>query len=753
MTNRSAHNVVLTPELTACVDGRVSADQDWIASEVVHAALRFQRHESRVDHAGQNFLLRLDERLRGVNDPRQAMNETASMLGAHLEADRVGFAWIEEDDEQYVVEAEWTVADMPSRLGRRRLSDFGVPFVAALRQGRTVAFGDALSASLTQGADVAAAFAAVDTNTVIVVPLVRWGRLRAFLFVHQRTPRVWTESEEGLVRDVAERSWVVVERARTGTALRESEQRLHELADNISQFAWTADADGWINWYNKRWHDYTGMTLQQIEGWGWTKVHHPDHVDRIVAGFSKALRTGEPFEDTFPLRSKDGEYRWFLTRVLPIRDDGGHIVRWFGTNTDVTALREAKDALRELNATLESRVEQEVAARARTEETLRQSQKMEAVGQLTGGIAHDFNNLLQSISGSLEMLQARVAQGRVAEAARYVSAAMTSVERASALTQRLLAFSREKALDPKPVSANRLVAGMEDLIRRAVGPAIEVEVMLAGGLWTTVCDAHQLENALLNLAINARDAMPDGGRLTIETANAYLDDAYAASQGDGLEPGQYVSVSVTDTGIGMPAEVAKRAFEPFFTTKRVGQGTGLGLSMLYGFTKQSKGHARIDSEQGHGTTVLLYLPREHGFAAESESGVDNPEQAEQAEAAKTVLVVEDDAAVRMLVVDALNDAGFRVLEAPDGPSGLQALISATRLDLLVTDVGLPAMNGRQLADAARERRPDLKVLFITGYAYPAGLGQGAALPPGMGLITKPFALASLMTKVQAMIDA
>ena len=753
MAYHSPRDIVLTPEATASVDDRIGDGQDQSASRVAQAAFRFQRHDGQADCTGQSFLLRLDERLRGVNDPRDAMNDGASMLGAHLEADRVGYAWVEEDDEHYVVEAEWTVPDMPSRLGRRRLDDFGPRLIAALRQGQPVAFADVLSASLTQGEDVAAAFAAVDTHAVIVVPLVKWGRLRACLFVHQRTPRAWTENEEGLVHDVAERSWVVMERARTEAALRESERRFHELADNISQFAWTADASGWINWYNQRWHDYTGMTLQEMEGWGWTKVHHPDHVDRIVATFSEALHTGEPFDDTFPLRGKDGEYRWFLTRVLPIRDDEGHIIRWFGTNTDVTALRDTRDALRELNETLESRVEQEVAARLKTEETLRQSQKMEAVGQLTGGIAHDFNNLLQGIAGSLEMVQARLAQGRVAEISRYVAAAMTSAERATALTQRLLAFSRKRPLDAEQVNVNRLVAGMEDMVRRAVGPSIEVEVVLADEPWPTWCDAHQLENALLNLTINARDAMPDGGRLIIETANASLNDTHAANQGEGLKAGQYVSVSVTDTGTGMPAEVLKRAFEPFFTTKAVGQGTGLGLSMLYGFAKQSKGHARIDSEAGRGTTVLLYLPRERGIAAGSEDGVDHPGRAKQAAVRKTVLVVEDDAAVRMLVVEALNEAGYQVLEAQDGPSGLQALTSATHLDLLVTDVGLPAMNGRELADAARERRPDLKILFITGYAYPTGLGQGAALPSGMGLLTKPFTLTSLMTKVRAMIEA
>jgi len=262
---------------------------------------------------------------------------------------------------------------MPSRIGRHCLNDFGPLFIAALRQGRTVTLADARKASLTEGVGVAPAFAAANARAVIVVPLVKFGRLRACLYVHQKMPRAWTQSDEGIVRDVAERTWVIIERSRTEAALRASEQRFHDLADSISQFTWTADAAGWIFWYNKRWHDYTGLTLKEMEGWGWTKVHHPDHVDRIIKDFSESIRTGQPYEDTFPLRSKSGEYRWFLTRVLPIRDDVGQVVRWFGSNTDVTALREARDALRELNDTLETRVEEEVAARLKTEETLRQS--------------------------------------------------------------------------------------------------------------------------------------------------------------------------------------------------------------------------------------------------------------------------------------------------------------------------------------------------------------------------------------------
>jgi PAS domain S-box-containing protein len=625
MTSNAAQDIVFAPDLMAYVDSRVAAGQGRSVSEVVHSAIRLQRHESRVDQVSRSFLLRLDERLRMLNEPRQALDEAISMLGEHLGVDRVGSAWIDDDD-NCVVEAEWTAANMPGLRGRRSLNNYGPLFLAALRQGRTVAFDDTRAASLMEDEGVAAAFAVGSTRAVIAVPLVKRGRLRACFYVHQKTPRAWTESDEGVVRDVAERTWAILERARTEAALRESEQRFHELADNISQFTWTADASGWIYWYNKRWHDYTGLTLEQTKGWGWTAIHHPDHIGRVMETFPRALRAGEPWEDTFPLRSKTGEYRWFLTRVLPIRDDQGHVVRWFGTNTDVTALREAKAALTKLNNTLESRVEEEVAARAKSEDTLRQSQKMEAVGQLTGGIAHDFNNLLQSMSGSLEIVQARAAQGRMAEVDRFVSVALTSVQRASALTQRLLAFSRRRALDPKPVDVNLLVAGMEDMIRRTVGPAIKVEAVLPGELWPTWCDAHQLENALLNLAINARDAMPEGGHLTIETANAYLDGPYAASRGGGLEPGQYVSVSVTDTGTGMPAEVAKRAFEPFFTTKLVGQGTGLGLSMLYGFAKQSNGHARIESEQGQGTTVLLYLPRDYGIGAEPDEAAGDVEQ-------------------------------------------------------------------------------------------------------------------------------
>jgi nitrogen-specific signal transduction histidine kinase/CheY-like chemotaxis protein len=383
------------------------------------------------------------------------------------------------------------------------------------------------------------------------------------------------------------------------------------------------------------------------------------------------------------------------------------------------------------------------------EEQLRQSQKMEAVGQLTGGIAHDFNNLLQGITGSLEIIQRRLAQGRVTEVDRFITGATTAANRAAALTHRLLAFSRRQPLDPKPVRVNALLSSMEDLLRRTIGEKIDLVILLADGLWTTRCDPNQLENAVLNLAINARDAMPDGGTLKIETGNAHFDHASAALQ-QGFTPGQYVCISVTDNGTGMSAGTVAKAFEPFFTTKPIGQGTGLGLSMIYGFAQQSEGYAKIYSELGKGTTFKIYLP---SYAGEMDDGQFAPIAREipGTDSGEIVLVVEDEAVVRGLIIEELQELGYATIEAIDGPRGLEILQSRRRIDLLVTDIGLPGLNGRQLADAARALRPDLKVLFMTGYAENAALASGF-LEPGMEMITKPFAMDVLATRVRGMLE-
>ena len=410
--------------------------------------------------------------------------------------------------------------------------------------------------------------------------------------------------------------------------------------------------------------------------------------------------------------------------------------------------REAERELKALASTLEAQVLERTAALMRTEEALRQAQKMEAVGQLTGGIAHDFNNLLAGIGASLEILDRRIGEGRVEDAKRYVSAARASARRAASLTQRLLAFARRQTLDPQTLEVNRLVGGMEELIRRSVGPAVNVVVVGAVGLWPTKADAAQLENSLLNLCINGRDAMaPDGGCLTIETANKWLDDRTARERG--IPPGQYISLCVTDTGQGMSAEVAARAFDPFFTTKPLGEGTGLGLSMVYGFVRQSGGEVRIYSEVGKGTTVCLYLPRHLGPLDEVAPMTE--ETIEQGDG-ETVLVIEDEATIREFLVEELRESGYRVLEAGDGASGLRVLESTGRVDLLITDVGLPGgMNGRQVADAARVSRPGLKTLFITGFADNAAVGDGR-MATGMEVITKPFDLSVLAGRIRSMLD-
>ena len=413
-----------------------------------------------------------------------------------------------------------------------------------------------------------------------------------------------------------------------------------------------------------------------------------------------------------------------------------------------TARLRAETALRAMNETLEAQVETRSRELMLAEEALRHAQKMEAVGQLTGGLAHDFNNLLAGIMGSLDMLRMRVGQGRLSEIDRYVDMAQRSSRRAAALTHRLLAFSRRQTLAPKSTDVNQLVNGMEELIRRTVAPGIALRVVGADGLWPTLIDPSQLENALLNLCINARDAMPEGGQLTIETANRWLDEPWAAERD--LPPGQYVSICVTDTGAGMAPAVAARAFDPFFTTKPLGEGTGLGLSMVYGFARQSGGQLRIYTEPGLGTTMSVYLPRhdEAPVADTEEPAAPIAPDTRQA----VVLVVDDDATVRALVVDVLEECGYVVLEAADGPSALRVLDAQGKIDLLVTDVGLPGgMNGRQVADAARVQRPGLKIMFITGYAENAVMGNGR-FEAGMQVITKPFVLGAFAARVREMIE-
>lgn len=397
--------------------------------------------------------------------------------------------------------------------------------------------------------------------------------------------------------------------------------------------------------------------------------------------------------------------------------------------------------------TLEQQVEERTAQLRHNEEALRQSQKMEAVGQLTGGIAHDFNNMLTGIIGSLELLRRRLARGRTDDLDGLIDLGVTSANRAAGLTHRLLAFSRRQSLDSKPVNMNTLVVSMGELLQRSINESIQLDMQLSEDLWVAEADPNQLESALLNLVLNARDAMPEGGKLVVNTSNQHLDKGFTQVHSN-LQPGDYVVLRVTDTGCGMPEGTITRAFDPFFTTKPIGQGTGLGLSMIYGFSKQSHGHVTIESEVGNGTTVSLYLPRYNGALVE-DTLIDIA-HAPHAQDGETVLIVEDDPAVRVLVSAVLSELGYAFVEAGDADSAVPILDSGQRIDLLISDVGLPGMNGRQLAEIGRQYRPDLKVLFITGYAEHAAV-RGGFLDPGMQMITKPFTFDLLTAKVREMI--
>jgi signal transduction histidine kinase/CheY-like chemotaxis protein len=493
-----------------------------------------------------------------------------------------------------------------------------------------------------------------------------------------------------------------------------------------------------------------GLSLAQV-----VASVHPDDQAGLAAAIADVIARGGRYAHQYRVRRSDGRYYWLEANGHVELAPDGTPLRFPGVLLDVDARRALADErdralaeLRDLTATLEQRVEERTEELRRSEEALRQSQKMEAVGQLTGGLAHDFNNLLAGISGSLDLMSLRIGQGRFTELEKYLLAAQGSAKRAAALTHRLLAFARRQTLAPEATVVNQLVGGMLDLVQRTVGPAIQVHFTSLPDDQPLLVDQSQLENALLNLCINARDAMPKGGRILIAASHRTLGEA--DSRDFELAPGRYLHLSVTDTGSGMPPEVAAKAFEPFFTTKPMGQGTGLGLSMIYGFARQSGGQLRLRSMPGEGTTVCLYLPLrpvERPYGSPLAAG--QPGLLEGAHA--TVLVVDDEPTVRMLVTDLLRELGYVIIEAADGAGGLEVLHSDARIDLLVTDVGLPGgMNGRQLADAARVQRPALKVLFITGFAETSLLSDGH-LEPGMAILTKPFAVEALAQRVKGLV--
>jgi PAS domain S-box-containing protein len=527
--------------------------------------------------------------------------------------------------------------------------------------------------------------------------------------------------------------------------------RYDAVVDSAPDVILTLDAEGIIQLANPAAASQFGYGAADLVGQP-ASILFPDQVawNATRCAVMEGLGVQQPVEviarraDGMPTHLEVSLSRWrsegrvFVTAIL--RDVNER-------RANEEAMHRAARALAELNATLEQRVEDRTAQLMQAEEALRQSAKMEAVGQLTGGIAHDFNNLLQGIIGALDRVKKRISEGRIGDVDRFLDGAMASANRAAALTHRLLAFSRRQPVDPRPVDINDLIATVEELLRRSIGETIKLRVVADKNIWLVRCDGNQLENALLNLAINARDAMPDGGTLTIMTDNVELDPFHARRRD--LTGGQYVSLRVSDTGVGMPPEVRARAFDPFYTTKPIGQGTGLGLSMIYGFVRQSEGSVQIESSVGKGTEIEILLPR---YCGPAEGPVVPEEDSEQrAGHDEIVLVVEDEAVVRLLIVEVLSDLGYHALEAGDGLAALRIVQSAQRIDLLVTDIGLPGLNGRQLADAARTKRPDLKILFMTGYAETAA--SRSFLETGMEIVAKPFTMDVLATKIREMIES
>ena len=543
----------------------------------------------------------------------------------------------------------------------------------------------------------------------------------------------------------------ITARRATEAALRKSEATFRGLTQAMPNQVWTASADGKLDWVNERVLEYSGIGFNRLLGEGWTRMVHPD--DLLSAGpeWARAIHSGTVYQAEFRLHRTDGSYRWHLARAIPIHDENGHVDHWIGTNTDIENQKRNERELSLLNEDLESRVIARSAELEQANEALRQAQKMEAVGQLTSGIAHDFNNLLTGVISGVDMLRARLAQGRHDDIGRYVEAVATSAQRAATLTHRLLAFSRRQPLKPEVVDVNTRVDSLRELFSRTLGPLIELDIAAAPELWPTSCDANQLESTLLNLVINARDAMHERGVLNIQSSNNVITPQEAASE-LGLAAGDYVKICVADNGEGMSAETAGKVFEPFFTTKALGEGTGLGLSMSYGFAKQSHGHIRIESEPGVGTRVMLYLPRYTGKHSADTHTASQDQLVPLSTKTRTVLVVEDESVIRELILEVLHDQGWNCLQAADGNGGLALIQSHAEIDVLITDVGLPGLNGRVLAERARQLRPELRILFITGYAENSTFNLTGSNHE-IEMLTKPFGVNDLLGAIKGVLSS
>lgn len=699
-------------------DGYVKIFRDQTSQHLAEAALR--ESEARLRFFGE-----MDERLFAAVDGASALAIATEMLGQNLAASRCAYADVDADGDRFWIRADYTAPGITTSTGSYSLDMFGTRAAAKMRSGRFLIVNDVMGELKPH--DGREMFQAIGIEAIICCPLVKEGRLTAMMAVHQAQARAWTPAEISLVRETVERCWAHVERVGAEERLRESEERLRLAVDNADVGFWDVDVINHRLIWPPRTKAMFGISPRvPVTMQDFYDGLHPTDFDATVEAY---LAAADPEKRALydveyrTIGKEDSVERWVAAKGRGIFNEEGRCIRVTGTVLDITARRRAEETLLELNATLEARVSEAIEEREKAQEALRQSQKMEAMGQLTGGVAHDFNNLLTPIVGSLDLLQRRGVGGEREQ--RLIAAAVQSAERARVLVQRLLAFARRQPLQSVSVDVAKLVRGMGELVESTTGPQIRVVVEAPDDLPPAKADPNQLEMALLNLSVNARDAMPEGGTLRILATAETVEQSHRAHLG----PGTYVRLSVADTGVGMDEATQARAIEPFFSTKGIGKGTGLGLSMVHGLASQLGGALTIQSRKGMGTTIEFWLPVSHDEVAHVEPNVAAP--SEFAPRGR-VLLVDDESLVRMSTADMLCDLGYNVEEADSAEEAVQIVGSGAAFDIVITDHLMPGMTGVDLARYIQSMRPHVPVLIVSGYADSEGLDSD--LPR----LTKPF---------------